>query len=82
MIDVGFRKLVQRRLDTAPGLLPDNLALALSRSPDFYFAKHNFGTELAFPEYFFPLDTLKIGISSTFSHEGMKINRARMRFSR
>jgi hypothetical protein len=82
MIDVGFRKLVQRRLDTAPGILPEGLALALSRSVDFYVAKHSFGTALAFPEYGLPLYTLNLGISETFTHEGMKIDRGRMHFSR
>ena len=84
MIDRAFEILIQRRLDEHEDpRIPDDLAYRIARGSSFLSIKHNFGTKAATQAvYKLPLDRLGLGITSDFSHPGLRIEGGKMQFTK
>ncbi|KAF7872448.1 hypothetical protein EAF04_003369 [Stromatinia cepivora] len=84
LIDRGFERLVQKRLDTDSDIeLPENLAHKLARGLSFQSIKQKFGSTYdGQAEHVLRLDKLGLGIDKDLTHPGLRIERGGMRFSR
>lgn len=81
LIDRGFIRLVDQRLNAWPGvrdLLPANFAVRMSRSHHFRTLKHKFGESVYMqPLFRIPMD----GVSHNFNHSGIGIENGRLVFT-
>ncbi|KID81718.1 Hsp70 family chaperone [Metarhizium guizhouense ARSEF 977] len=81
LIDRGFIRLVDQRLNAWPGvrdLLPANFAVRMSRSHHFRTLKHKFGESVYMqPLFRIPMD----GVSHNFNHSGLGIENGRLVFT-